>query len=297
MKPETYTLFVASNRRGTMRKVTVPFYALHVLAALAVVGGISVTAAVGSYTRMLWKVANYNALVRKEDNLQQQYRQLQRTATDTDQQLSSLQSLATEVAMTYGFVRLPDSPFGTAASPANEGDESFQNSVAEFTFLEKNATEVALATSGLRLVPVSGLSLGEMTFTPSLWPVIGQITGHFGERLDPFSGEGAFHTGVDISCEYGEPVRATADGLVTEANEHTGYGRVVVVDHGFGLTTWYGHLASYTVAQGTQVKRGDVIGYVGVSGRTTGPHVHYEVRIKDTPVNPMRYLRYTSVGD
>jgi murein DD-endopeptidase MepM/ murein hydrolase activator NlpD len=297
MKPETYTLFVASNRRGTMRKVTVPFYALHVLAALAIVGGISVTAAVASYTRMLWKVANYNALLRKEDNLQQQYRQLQRTVKDTDQQLSSLQSLATEVAMTYGFVRIPDSPFGAAGSAPKEEEESFQNSVAEFAFLEKNATAVALATSGLHLVPVTGLGVGEMTFTPTLWPVIGQITGHFGERLDPFSGEGAFHTGVDISCDYGEAVRATADGLVTEANEHSGYGRVAVVDHGFGLTTWYGHLASYTVAPGTQVKRGDVIGYVGVSGRTTGPHVHYEVRIKDTPVNPMRYLRYTSFGD
>ena len=299
MKPETYTLFVASNRRGTMRKITVPFYALHVLVALAIVGGISVAAAVGSYSRMLWKVANYNALARQENNLQQQYRQLQRTVKATDQQLSSLQSLATEVAMTYGFVRLPDSPFaaGAAVSPARQQEEGFQASVAAFNFLAKNATQVALATGGLHLVPVSGLGLGEMAFTPTLWPVIGQITGHFGERLDPFSGEGAFHTGVDISCQYGEAIRATADGLVTEANEHTGYGRVVVVDHGFGLTTWYGHLASYTVTQGTQVKRGDVIGYVGVSGRTTGPHVHYEVRINDTPVNPMRYLRYTSVGD
>src|ERR1700733_12058298 len=114
MKPETYTLFVASNRRGTMRKVTVPFYALHVLAILAIVGGVSVAAAVGSYTRMLWKVANYNALQRKQNNLQQQYQQLQKTVTTTDQQLSSLQSLATEVAMTYGFERLRNSPFGVA---------------------------------------------------------------------------------------------------------------------------------------------------------------------------------------
>ncbi len=296
MKPETYTLFVASNRRGTMRKITVPFYALHILAALAIVGCISVTAAVGSYTRMLWKVGNYNALARKQDNLQQQYRQLQTTVKDTDQRLSSLQSLATEVAMSYGFVRLPNSPFGAPESAVRD-DASYNNSVAQFAFLEKNATAVALASSGLHLVPVRGLSLGEMTFAPSLWPVIGPITSHFGERLDPFNGEGAFHAGVDISCPYGEPVHAAADGIVMEANqEHTGYGRVVVIDHGFGVTTWYGHLSRFTVPEGMQVKRGDVIGYAGVSGRTTGPHLHYEDRIKDAPVNPMRYLRDTSVS-
>jgi murein DD-endopeptidase MepM/ murein hydrolase activator NlpD len=296
MKPETYTLFVASNRRGTMRKVTVPFYALHVLAILAIVGGVSVAAAVGSYTRMLWKVANYNALQRKQNNLQQQYQQLQKTVTTTDQQLSSLQSLATEVAMTYGFERLRNSPFGVARASAKE-DQSYEDSVAQFDFLEKNATAVALSTSGLRLMPLPGMSLGELTFTPSLWPVVGQITGHFGERLDPFSGEGAFHTGVDISCPYGQAVHATAEGVVVEAAEHTGYGRMVVVDHGFGVTTLYGHLARYALPPGTQVKRGDIIGYAGVSGRTTGPHVHYEVRIKDAPVNPMRYLRDTSAAD
>jgi murein DD-endopeptidase MepM/ murein hydrolase activator NlpD len=293
MKPETYTLFMASNRRGTIRKITVPFYALHVLAALSLVGGITVAAGVGSYTRMLWKVGNYNALRRKHDNLQQQYQALQKTVTDTDERLSSLQSLATEVAMTYGFVRLQNSPFGVTES-AVEPEASFEHTVAQFNFLEKNATAAALASTGLHLVPTSGL--GEMTFTPSLWPVIGQITGRFGERLDPFSGEGAFHTGVDISSPYGEAVRATADGVVIDAAEHVGYGRLVEVDHGFGVTTWYGHLSSFTVPPGMHVKRGDIIGYVGVSGRTTGPHVHYEVRIHDAPVNPLRYLRFTSAA-
>jgi murein DD-endopeptidase MepM/ murein hydrolase activator NlpD len=277
-----------------MRKVTVPFYALHILAVLAIVGGVSVTAAVGSYTRMLFKVGNYNALLRRQDSLQKQYQQLQSTVKDTDQKLSSLQSLATEVAMTYGFVRLPNSPFGGVESPTK--DDSFEHSIAQFNFLEKNATAANLAAGGLRLVPVRGvgIGIGEMTFAPTLWPVIGQITGRFGERLDPFSGEGAFHAGVDISCPYGDPVHAAADGIVTEANQgHTGYGRLIVIDHGFGVTTWYGHLSSFTVPPGLQVKRGDVIGYAGVSGRTTGPHVHYEVRIKDAPVNPMRYLRYT----
>jgi murein DD-endopeptidase MepM/ murein hydrolase activator NlpD len=294
MKPETYTLFVASNRSGSVRKVTIPFYALHLLAVLAIVGGVTITAAVGSYSRMLWKVGNYNALRRKHADLQQQFQVLQKSADDTDQRLSSLQSLATEVAMTYGFVKLHNSPFGVTDTLVKP-EESFEHSVDQFNFLEKNATFAAMASGGSNLMPLPGMA--EMTYTPSTWPVIGQITGRFGERMDPFSGEGAFHTGVDISSAYGEAVRATADGVVIEAAEHGGYGRLVIVDHGFGVTTWYGHLSRYEVPAGIHVKRGEVIGYVGVSGRSTGPHVHYEVRINDAPVNPMRYLRYTASAD
>ena len=296
MKPETYTLLVASNRSGTMRKITVPFYALYLLAALAVVGGISVAVAAGSYTQLLWKASNYNALLRSQDNLRLQYQQLQRTAQDTDQRLSSLQSLASEVAMAYGFLRLHDSPFRVTGLPI-ESNDAFENTVAEFSFLEKNATAISLAKNSLHLIPVRGLGLGEETFTPTLWPVIGRITGHFGERLDPFSGEGVFHAGVDIASQYGDAVRAAAGGAVIEAARRAGYGRLVVVDHGFGLTTHYSHLSSFTVPVGMQVKRGDVIGYVGVSGRTTGPHVHYEVRMNNAAVNPMRYLRYSSSAD
>ena len=110
MKPEAYTFFVASNRKGTFRKITVPVYVLHLLAILAVVGGITVIAAAGSYTRMLWKVGNYNTLRRQQDTLKHNYEQLQSSVQDTNQRLDSLQSLATEVAMTYGFMRFRQSP-------------------------------------------------------------------------------------------------------------------------------------------------------------------------------------------
>jgi murein DD-endopeptidase MepM/ murein hydrolase activator NlpD len=294
LKPETYTFFMASNRRGTMRKVSVPVYALHLLAILAVVGGITVAAAVGSYSRMLWKVGNYNALRRQQDTLQTQYKVLQSTVVNTNQRLDSLQSLATEVAMTYGIMRLPQSPFAGDDS-APETDSAFNRSVAQYQFLERNASAVAVVNAGMTFMPQPALADSE--FTPSLWPVIGKLTAGFGERLDPFSGEGAFHTGVDISSQYGTAVRATADGVVIGAEEHVGYGRLVVLDHGFGVTTFYGHLSAFNVTPGQRVNRGDVIGYVGVSGRSTGPHVHYEVRINGAPVNPMRYLRSTVAGD
>ena len=125
---------------------------------------------------------------------------------------------------------------------------------------------------------------------------MGPITGSFGERIDPFNGEGAFHSGVDISCHYGQPVLAPSDGVVTFAGPYNGYGRMIQVDHGNGVTTRYGHLSGFSVAEGQTVRRGQVIGYVGLSGRSTGPHLHYEVRIHDTPVNPHKFLRSTTVN-
>jgi len=128
---------------------------------------------------------------------------------------------------------------------------------------------------------------------PSLWPVMGPITSSFGQRDDPFNGEGAFHTGVDISATFGTPVRAAADGVITTASMASGYGREIVVDHGNGIETLYGHLSGFAITTGEQVRRGQVIGYVGMSGRATAPHLHYEVRIHNTPVNPHRYLQET----
>ncbi len=295
MKSDSYTFFLASNRRGNVHKITVPGYALHLLAVLALVGGVTVLAAFGSYSRMLWKVGEYNALRRQQDNLTIQYRQLESTVKDTDQRLNSLQSLATEVAMTYGIAQLPRSPFSGDESSPSLTETSFNRSVAQFQFLESNAAAVGMSNSSLHFMPEPGL--GATAFMPSIWPVVGPITGSFGERMDPFSGEGAFHTGVDIGAPYGDPIHVTADGIVINAEEHEGYGRLVVVDHGFGVTTWYGHLSSLNVTVGQQVKRGEVIGYVGVSGRSTGPHVHYEVRINGAPVNPTRYLRSTLAAD
>src|ERR1700686_2214829 len=142
MKPEAYTFFVASSRKGSFRKITLPGYVLHLVAILAVVGGVTVLAAAGSYTRMLWKVGNYNALLRQQNTLKQNYEKLQSSVQDTNQRLNSLQSLATEVAMTYGFMRFRQSPFGlnNDAAGSNPG---FEQSMAQFDFLEKNVTSAA----------------------------------------------------------------------------------------------------------------------------------------------------------
>jgi murein DD-endopeptidase MepM/ murein hydrolase activator NlpD len=126
--------------------------------------------------------------------------------------------------------------------------------------------------------------------TPSIWPAHGWLTGTFGGRSDPFTGEPGFHQGLDISTEKGQPVYATADGQV-EAASYTGdYGNLIVLRHDFGLATRYGHLSAFNVTPGTTVHRGDVIGFVGSTGRSTGAHLHYEILANGKLINPLQLL-------
>jgi murein DD-endopeptidase MepM/ murein hydrolase activator NlpD len=126
--------------------------------------------------------------------------------------------------------------------------------------------------------------------TPSIWPTHGWLTGTFGGRSDPFSGEPAFHQGLDISTDKGQVVVATADGTVDSASYTGDYGNLVVVRHAFGLATRYGHLSAFNVKPGQLVKRNDVIGFVGATGRATGYHLHYEILANGKLLNPLQLL-------
>jgi murein DD-endopeptidase MepM/ murein hydrolase activator NlpD len=126
--------------------------------------------------------------------------------------------------------------------------------------------------------------------TPSVWPVRGWVTSPFGNRTSPFSGILTFHEGLDIAAQTGTPIVAPADGVVIKAGFGTGYGNMVEISHGYGIKTIYGHNSRLNVKPGQRVKRGDVIAYLGDSGSSTGPHLHYEVRVNGLPVNPVRYL-------
>jgi peptidase M23-like protein len=126
--------------------------------------------------------------------------------------------------------------------------------------------------------------------TPSIWPVAGWLSSSYGNRRDPFTGDPNFHPGLDISATKGESVRATADGVVTSAGYSGNYGNLVVIDHGFGISTKYGHLSGFAVSAGQELKRGDLVGYVGSTGRSTSPHLHYEIWMNDRLINPLRLL-------
>jgi murein DD-endopeptidase MepM/ murein hydrolase activator NlpD len=126
--------------------------------------------------------------------------------------------------------------------------------------------------------------------TPSIWPVRGWVTSRFGNRTSPFSGILTFHEGIDIAAQTGTPVVAAADGVVLKAGFGTGYGNMVEISHGYGIRTLYAHNSRLNVKPGQRVRRGDVIAFAGDSGSSTGPHLHYEVRLNGLPVNPAKYL-------
>jgi murein DD-endopeptidase MepM/ murein hydrolase activator NlpD len=126
--------------------------------------------------------------------------------------------------------------------------------------------------------------------TPSVWPVRGWVTSHFGVRTSPFSGIQKFHEGMDIAAQTGTPVMAPADGVVVKAGFGTGYGNLVEISHGYGMKTLFAHNSRLNVKAGQRVRRGDIVAYVGDSGSSTGPHLHYEVKVNGLPVNPVKYL-------
>lgn len=126
--------------------------------------------------------------------------------------------------------------------------------------------------------------------TPSIWPVPGWLSSPYGNRRDPFTGGADFHPGLDISADYGQPVRATADGTILVAERSGSYGNLVEIDHGYGIVTRYGHLSRFGAVAGQQVHRGDVIGYVGSTGRSTSAHLHYEILLNGKLTNPLKLL-------
>lgn len=126
--------------------------------------------------------------------------------------------------------------------------------------------------------------------TPSIWPTTGWLTSGFGNRVSPFTGRVSMHNGVDIASRQDTPVIAPAAGIVSYTGFDSGLGKLIKINHGYGIATYYGHLSKAAVKVGQKIKRGDIIAYVGSTGLSTGPHLHYEVYVNDVPVNPMRYI-------
>ena len=292
MDKKFYTFLIFPGAHGNLRKIRLPFYVVHIVLAFSVVGIMTIAALANSYARMLLKVSNYNNLRTEREALKTQNRSLENVVTTTNAKLDSLQSLASEVALTYGFgearrPRFPEAALSLATQTNSTLESSYRASLYAFNLIRNSSLGPSASAPALGFVPTAEFGRESV---PSIWPVRGRVTEGFGQRLDPFSGEGVFHSGVDISVPYGTRVEAPSDGIVMQAGVESGYGNQIVLDHGFGMTSKYCHLSKMFVVVGQEVKRGQVIGAVGMTGRTTGPHLHYEVIVNDTPVNPMKYL-------
>jgi murein DD-endopeptidase MepM/ murein hydrolase activator NlpD len=284
MKQEYFVVVLAHSLHGRLRRIHIPHQAVYAILILALVGCCSVFGFAASYARMVWKVANYNALRSEADNIRARYQNLQKKATETDRQLATLEVYAREISVAYGIKQKLEGPADISA----EGPliPSLTESLQDYNFLRSAGLMGLQNRAARRFQPAES--------KPSIWPVVGRLLGGFGARNDPFAGEGEreFHKGVDIGAPIGTAVKATADGLVIQAEATSGgYGRLVVIDHGGGYQTWYAHLLRISVQAGQEVRRGETVGELGSSGRVTAPHLHYEVHVGGTPMNPYGYMK------
>ena len=308
LRKRYYILFVSRDENGELQKIPLPLHYAYGFVAAALVGAFTIVGLAGSYTRMLMKTESFNQVRAERESLRQNYQQMAQIAHDRDVQIASLGALANEVTALYGLrqSRLtqakPNAAAAAAAAPTpatlaqtdTPSQQQITGSIDQFYALRAEAMSgrITRALEG-GLSPTFSGDWTSLADAPSLWPVEGRVGSSFGGRSDPINGEGAFHSGLDIDAPIGTPVRATADGDVTGANYGAGYGKQVAIDHGHGVVTIYGHLSAVAALAGQHVTRGQIVGYVGMTGRATGPHLHYEVRLHNVPVNPYKYLRVT----
>jgi murein DD-endopeptidase MepM/ murein hydrolase activator NlpD len=310
LRKRYYILFVARDEDGCVRKISLPVQYVYGFVAAALVGAFTIVGLAGSYTRMLLKTESFNQIRQERETLRKNYQQMAQVAHERDIQVASLGALASEVTAIYGLkqnrtaagkqssaVAASSATPSTLAVSDDVSQQQVKLSLDQFYALRNEALSgrVSRALAGGLNSGTSGLSdWTQIADAPSLWPVEGKITSAFGERQDPFANsEGEFHAGLDISAPKGTIVRATGDATVESAGIASGYGNEIILDHGHSVRSCYGHLSGMIVLEGQHVVRGQIIGYVGMTGRATSPHLHYEVRINNVPVNPHKYLRDT----
>jgi murein DD-endopeptidase MepM/ murein hydrolase activator NlpD len=283
LKQDYFILELAHSFHGRLRRIHIPHRFIYSAAGVLGVSMLLIFSVVGSYARMAWKVSDYNSLQHEAQLMRQRYETLQQKVKQDNEQMASLQSLADEVATAYG-VRKQITGSGDLIGEAPLAP-TMHDTLAEYNYLR--TTNLASSHSNI-------FTNGDVNVLPSVWPVNGRLADGYGHRSDPLSGEGELHKGVDILAPMGTPVRAAADGIIVRAGWNGGYGRCIVIDHGHNYQTLYGHLSRMDVIEGQEIRQGELIGAVGSTGHSTGAHLHYEVHVGSTPVNPYRFLAHAA---
>ena len=292
-----YTIVLADRRTGVVRRVTVPLWptvaaGTFVLALPVLIGtGAAlkakndVAALYASATALEIENANYRAAT---EALSGQIQGLQSAITELGVQAALDPSLADAMERLPAVVKnRAMGGAGSATLPVNSLP-ALQSPENTFGLLREilQGIESGLTAARTDIVRRNALAAA----TPSIWPAHGWLSSSVGRRTDPINGGADFHQGLDISADAGSPVYATADGTVSVAHREGAYGNLITIDHGYGLETRYGHLSKFETRSGAKVKRGQVIGRVGSTGRATGPHLHYEVRVNGRLLNPLQLL-------
>lgn len=291
MARKFYTCIVVPDSSERLHKLRVPAQALYLLAAIAVVS-FFVAAGLGfNYLGMVSKISDYSRLEAENAQLRIDTRQLKLDTSKLDVKISALEDQThkiTQAIETEPLFRRFGSLLGNAGGSKENystaeliGDSLKGNVESMRTRMEELESQLSLLDRKTELI----------RSTPTIWPLYGRIGSHYGSRLDPFTGDAEMHLGLDIVGPMGSAIKAPADGIVIYSQRKSDYGNLIILDHSHGLTTRYGHLSQFKVHVGQTVRKGEIIGYVGLTGRTTAPHLHYEVRLNDRPEDPRKYLR------
>jgi septal ring factor EnvC (AmiA/AmiB activator) len=303
LKPaRRYTILVADRTTGVVRRVTVAVRPAVVFACAVVT--LPVLVGIGA----AWKAKSDVAELYVSERALEQENESYRTATaELSSQIQSLQTAITDLGARAALD--PSLARAMETLPAFVKARAMGGNVG--TTAKQDATYTSALTAlanpedtfGLLRTLLEGLESrlnvvqrnvekrnALANATPSIWPAHGWLTSTMGRRTDPMTGGADYHPGLDIAGDKGQPVYATAAGVVTHAARQGAYGNLIVIDHGFGLQTRYGHLSGFQVHEGARVQRGDLIGRLGATGRATGTHLHYEVLANGRLLNPLRLL-------
>ncbi len=291
MNQPYFIVVLAHSLHGRIRRFHVDQKIIFAVLGLALLGCFTLFGMVSSYIRMAWKVSQYNQLRAQTEVLRTRYQNLLNETRQTNDQMNRLQLLASEVSMAYGIKRT--STGGGDSRTPQFSEAKLNEKALSPTYTESLSEYNLLKSANLNVFGSSFTRRFLVNTTPALWPVVGRLLSGYGKRDDPFAGEQIFHTGVDISAAQGTPVRVTADGIVVSAEWFGGYGKLIIVDHGHGMRTYYAHLSRMDVLPGQEVRSGQIIAASGATGRVTAPHLHYEVRIGGNAVNPHSYLDHS----
>jgi murein DD-endopeptidase MepM/ murein hydrolase activator NlpD len=286
MTREFYTLIVVPHAAAKFRKFQVPVrfakWTAGVAGALLLAG----SGMLVHYTRIAYEVTELRKLQAENRMLTAKTQEYEQNAGRLQAKVTQLQGLVTKLGVMAGLEQPPlDAPAGVG------GVSGFETSVPGHpSLLSMDRKLEVLTEKSVQLEEFYQDQTVLLASTPSIWPVRGYLSAGFGQRRDPFTGQRDFHPGLDVSSPIGTRVQAPADGLVISVGVQGGYGNALVIDHGYGVVTRYGHLSGFNVKPGQRVKRGDLIAFVGNTGRSTGPHLHYEVWVRDQAQNPIHYI-------
>jgi murein DD-endopeptidase MepM/ murein hydrolase activator NlpD len=259
---------------------------------IGIMGGMFLLGITADYIRIQLSHQTYSALKAENLKQKQEIEQYQSQFTALQNNVGKLEEYVGKINL-YAGIASPDKlpslgavgdPRAEQAIPGSPG----QLSLGNLQGMKQKTEDIQKNFDVLVKVLENNSSL--LASTPSIWPTNGWITSGVGFRIDPFTGKQAYHSGLDIAAAYGNPVVAPADGYVVQATADKYYGNSIQINHGGGITTLYGHLSMIEVKAGQKVKRGDEIGKVGNTGRSVGTHLHYEIRVNDKIVNPLKYI-------